>query len=73
MRKLTKEQLFKKLVELEEELCIANNSTDHWSYEYSQLEKRFNELNASENHIQIFLKGCNIIDYGKVSDFIKSL
>jgi len=61
------------VVELEEELHTANNSTDYWNYEYNQLLSRYEQLNTDSDPVQKFLQECSIIDKAKVLDFIKSL
>lgn len=71
--KLSKEQLFKKVVELEEELHQANNSTDYWNYEYNQLLARFQEMDKSDDPVLKFLQDCNIIQKEQLLNFIKDL
>lgn len=72
---MTKEQLLKKNIQLEEELHVSNNSIEYWQEEAKAYQKLYYDLQEKIDNeiVMIFLNDCSIVDKQKLEDFILNL
>lgn len=72
---MTKDELIKKNIQLEEELHVANNSIEYWQEETKAYQKLYYDLqeNIDNEIVMSFLNTCSIVDKQKLEDFILNL
>jgi len=72
---MTKSELEKKLIALEQELHEAHNSIEYWQEETEAYRKLYFELQTKVecDEIYSFLKDCSIVDKEKLIEYISSL
>lgn len=72
---MTKEQLIKKIEELEQELHNANNSVDYWVEESDKFQNLYYSLDAKISGNPIFetLQNCSLETEFKINEFLSKL